>query len=256
MPGWPGEIVSPARAVISAASRASVHTGRSAAGPASTSRATASATTRLRGVRPGRGRDRDAAAPPERTAERHRRTCSACTSSRAAIAALVSPASGHSTTRARPRRPPTRTVHPCRPPPAIPAPDLVACAFISRAGTGARFLVGKNSARRARLLARVRVRAFLGGKNSGGAAGAHRLLVGLVDNVLKPLLMGRGGDVPLAVVFVGVVGGLLAHGLIGLVVGPIVLTLGYELFRAWLAGPDAVAAPAEGDRADAQRQAV
>jgi predicted PurR-regulated permease PerM len=67
------------------------------------------------------------------------------------------------------------------------------------------------------------------------------ILVALVDNVLKPLLMGRGSDVPLAVIFVGVVGGLFAHGLIGLFVGPVVLVLGYELFRAWLAGPDAAA---------------
>ena len=81
---------------------------------------------------------------------------------------------------------------------------------------------------------------------AGTAIGAVYLvwsvLVALLDNVLKPLLMGRGSDVPIAVIFVGVVGGLFAHGLIGLFVGPVVLVLGYELFRAWLAGPDAVAA--------------
>jgi predicted PurR-regulated permease PerM len=71
------------------------------------------------------------------------------------------------------------------------------------------------------------------------------VLVGLVDNVLKPLLIGRGSNVPMAVILAGVLGGLLAHGLIGLFVGPIVLALGYELFRAWLAGPsqEAVARP-------------
>jgi hypothetical protein len=74
---WPGEIVSSVRAAPSAASRARVQTGRSAAGPLRTSRATASAASRLRGVRPGRGRDRNAATPPERTAARQRRTCSA-----------------------------------------------------------------------------------------------------------------------------------------------------------------------------------
>ena len=68
------------------------------------------------------------------------------------------------------------------------------------------------------------------------------VLVGLVDNVLKPLLIGRGSNVPMAVILAGVLGGLLAHGLIGLFVGPIVLALGYELFRAWLAGPSAAAA--------------
>jgi predicted PurR-regulated permease PerM len=61
--------------------------------------------------------------------------------------------------------------------------------------------------------------------------------VSLIDNVLRPVLMSRGGEVPLAVILAGVLGGLLAHGLIGLFVGPIVLALGYELFKIWLAGP-------------------
>ena len=60
------------------------------------------------------------------------------------------------------------------------------------------------------------------------------VFVALVDNFLRPLLIGRGSEVPLAVILIGVLGGLLAHGLIGLFVGPIVLALGYELFRAWL----------------------
>jgi predicted PurR-regulated permease PerM len=70
---------------------------------------------------------------------------------------------------------------------------------------------------------------------------AWSILVGLIDNVLKPMLMSRGGDVPLAVIFIGAVGGLLAHGLIGLFVGPVVFALGYRLFRAWVAdtGPPA-----------------
>src|SRR5689334_16993864 len=149
-PRWPGEIVSPVRAVTSAASRARVQTGRSAAEPRSTSRATASATSRFRGVRPGRGRDRNAAAPPERTAARQRRTCSARTPSRAAIAALVSPSTDQSTARARSAstrtldrpsrssaaRPSASTANAHRPPmpasPALPASNLGACAFISR----------------------------------------------------------------------------------------------------------------------------
>jgi predicted PurR-regulated permease PerM len=68
--------------------------------------------------------------------------------------------------------------------------------------------------------------------------------VGLIDNVLRPVLMSRGSAVPLPVILAGVIGGLLAHGLIGLFVGPIVLALGYELFKAWLASP--VAAPVGG----------
>lgn len=57
----------------------------------------------------------------------------------------------------------------------------------------------------------------------------------LMDNVLKPIVMGRGLPVPMLVVFIGVIGGTVAHGLIGLFVGPIVLALGYELARTWIA---------------------
>jgi predicted PurR-regulated permease PerM len=60
--------------------------------------------------------------------------------------------------------------------------------------------------------------------------------VSLIDNVLRPVLMSRGSEVPMAVILAGVVGGLLAHGLIGLFVGPIVLAIGYELFKVWRAG--------------------
>jgi predicted PurR-regulated permease PerM len=59
------------------------------------------------------------------------------------------------------------------------------------------------------------------------------LVVGLMDNVLKPLLLGRGVPVPIVVVFLGAIGGFLAMGIIGLFVGPIVLSVGYKLFLAW-----------------------
>ncbi len=55
-----------------------------------------------------------------------------------------------------------------------------------------------------------------------------------LDNVLKPILLGRGVQVPMAIIFVGAIGGFLAHGIIGLFVGSVVLALGYTLFRAWL----------------------
>lgn len=60
------------------------------------------------------------------------------------------------------------------------------------------------------------------------------VFVTLIDNVLKPLLLGRGSQVPAAVIFLGAIGGLLAHGFIGLFVGSVVLAIGYTLFRAWL----------------------
>ena len=56
----------------------------------------------------------------------------------------------------------------------------------------------------------------------------------LIDNILKPILMGQGLPVPIIVILIGVIGGTLAHGILGLFVGPVILILGYELIRAWI----------------------
>jgi predicted PurR-regulated permease PerM len=60
------------------------------------------------------------------------------------------------------------------------------------------------------------------------------VFVGLIDNVLKPILLGRGVKAPMLIIFIGAIGGFLTFGLIGLFVGAVVLALGYELFLAWL----------------------
>jgi predicted PurR-regulated permease PerM len=60
------------------------------------------------------------------------------------------------------------------------------------------------------------------------------LLVGMSDAFLKPLLMGRGVDVPMLIIFIGAIGGFIASGIIGLFVGAIILALGYKLFLLWL----------------------
>ena len=60
------------------------------------------------------------------------------------------------------------------------------------------------------------------------------VIVGVMDNVLKPLLLGRGVPVPIAVVFLGAIGGFIMMGAIGLFVGSIVLSVAYKLFLAWL----------------------
>ena len=60
------------------------------------------------------------------------------------------------------------------------------------------------------------------------------LFVGLIDNILKPMLLGRGVKVPMIVIFVGAIGGFLAEGIIGLFVGSVVLALSFTLFKAWL----------------------
>jgi predicted PurR-regulated permease PerM len=62
----------------------------------------------------------------------------------------------------------------------------------------------------------------------------YLVVVGLADNVLKPLLMGRGLTTPMPVMFIGLLGGTLAHGIVGLFIGPIVLAVGWELMMAWI----------------------
>ena len=59
-------------------------------------------------------------------------------------------------------------------------------------------------------------------------------VVGLMDNVLKPLLLGRGVAVPIAAIFLGAIGGFMAMGVIGLFLGAILLSVGYKLLLAWL----------------------
>jgi predicted PurR-regulated permease PerM len=60
------------------------------------------------------------------------------------------------------------------------------------------------------------------------------VLVSLVDNILRPILLGRGAPVPMLVVFLGAIGGFLSMGFIGLFVGAVILSLGFKLFRVWL----------------------
>jgi len=60
------------------------------------------------------------------------------------------------------------------------------------------------------------------------------IVVGIMDNILKPLVMGRGIDVPTVVIFLGAIGGFISSGIIGLFTGAVMLVIGYSLFRAWL----------------------
>jgi predicted PurR-regulated permease PerM len=69
----------------------------------------------------------------------------------------------------------------------------------------------------------------------------YLLIVGLADNVVKPMLMGRGLTTPMLVIFVGVLGGTLAHGIVGLFVGPIILAVVWELMMAWIREDQATA---------------
>ena len=71
------------------------------------------------------------------------------------------------------------------------------------------------------------------------------VLAGMADNVLKPLLLGRGVDAPMPVILLGALGGMATAGILGMFVGATLLALGYQIFMLWVAdrdGPDAVAA--------------
>jgi predicted PurR-regulated permease PerM len=79
-----------------------------------------------------------------------------------------------------------------------------------------------------------------GGADGDGSTvwGVFLLVVGgvvaLLDNVLRPVLIRMGADLPLLLIFSGVIGGLLAFGLVGIFVGPVVLAVAYTLLEAWI----------------------
>lgn len=72
------------------------------------------------------------------------------------------------------------------------------------------------------------------------------LLIGLSDNVLRPILLAKGAPVPMPVIFIGVIGGFIFSGFIGLFTGAIVLSLGYKLFISWIESNDDAVEEAEG----------
>ena len=71
------------------------------------------------------------------------------------------------------------------------------------------------------------------------------VFVGTLDNFLRPFLIKKGADLPLLLIFAGVIGGLLSFGLLGIFVGPVVLAVTYKLLEAWM---DETAAPDEHPR--------
>jgi len=65
------------------------------------------------------------------------------------------------------------------------------------------------------------------------------VVAGLSDAVLKPMMIGHGLEVPMPIILLGVIGGVIAYGLVGLFVGAVLLAVGYVLFREWLDAPAA-----------------
>ena len=81
------------------------------------------------------------------------------------------------------------------------------------------------------------------GEHGMGAAIVYSALLfvaGLADNVLKPLMLGRGVDAPMPVILIGALGGMAAAGILGMFVGATLLALGYQVFMGWVnADPEA-----------------
>jgi predicted PurR-regulated permease PerM len=72
-------------------------------------------------------------------------------------------------------------------------------------------------------------------------------LAGMLDNVLKPLMLGRGVDAPMPVILLGALGGMASSGILGLFVGAVLLALGYQVFMAWVAANPDLPKPATED---------
>jgi predicted PurR-regulated permease PerM len=74
---------------------------------------------------------------------------------------------------------------------------------------------------------------------------ALSIVINVLDNLIKPVLIGRGAGVPLWIIFIGVIGGLLTIGFIGIFIGPLVMAAGYSIVTGWLSEAD----KAQGSRA-------
>ena len=88
-----------------------------------------------------------------------------------------------------------------------------------------------------------------GAQGTVAAAGYTVLLIvaGMADNVLKPLMLGRGVDAPMPVILLGALGGMAAAGILGMFVGATLLALGYQIFMGWVAANPESASPTDGD---------
>jgi predicted PurR-regulated permease PerM len=79
---------------------------------------------------------------------------------------------------------------------------------------------------------------WMSGDYGTGAASLYSVLLfvaGMADNVLKPLMLGRGVDAPMPVILLGAIGGMAAAGILGLFAGAVLLALGYQIFMSWVA---------------------
>jgi predicted PurR-regulated permease PerM len=96
------------------------------------------------------------------------------------------------------------------------------------------------------------------GDYSTGSAIAHTiilLVVGMADNVLKPIMLGRGVDVPMPVILFGALGGMATGGILGMFVGATALALGYNIFMRWV-GTGSESGPVQADAGKIKAQSA
>jgi predicted PurR-regulated permease PerM len=74
------------------------------------------------------------------------------------------------------------------------------------------------------------------GALSGSILLVFAVLTVTIDNFIRPVLIKKGADLPLVMIFAGVIGGLIAFGIIGLFIGPVVLAVAHTLLKAWISG--------------------
>jgi len=92
---------------------------------------------------------------------------------------------------------------------------------------------------------------WTGGDYTTVSAAAFSVLLfvgGMADNVLKPIMLGRGVDAPMPVILIGALGGMATTGILGMFIGATALAVGYQIFMRWVAdNPERTRPPAAGD---------
>jgi predicted PurR-regulated permease PerM len=83
---------------------------------------------------------------------------------------------------------------------------------------------------------------YTGHTLAGSLFSVWAIVVGSLDNFLRPVLIRKGVDLPMLLIITGVIGGLIAFGIIGLFIGPVILAVSFTLLRAWVSGVESVAA--------------
>jgi len=111
------------------------------------------------------------------------------------------------------------------------------------------------------LLLTIPAIAWMWGAGDGGTVfnavlSIYIIVAGLSDQVLKPILLGRGVDVPMPVVLIGALGGMVSLGLLGLFVGAVILSVGYRVFMAWVDSENSEPSPVNAEPSPANAEVV